>query len=48
MASARRCEAKRVCASVPWPQEVLWRVGNSFIGAFRANFMLTTQERPDL
>ncbi|KAF5828845.1 hypothetical protein DUNSADRAFT_16981 [Dunaliella salina] len=28
--------------------EVLWRVGNSFIGAFSANFMQTTQEKPDL
>ncbi|GFH10679.1 Yip1 domain-containing protein, partial [Haematococcus lacustris] len=29
-------------------KEVLWRVGNSFIGAFRANFMQVTQEAPDL
>lgn len=29
-------------------QEVLWRVGNSFIGAFSANFMQATQEKPDL
>ncbi len=29
-------------------QEVVWRVGNSLIGAFRANFMQVTQEQPDL
>jgi hypothetical protein len=33
---------------LPAMQEVLWRVGNSLIGAFSANFMQVTHERPDL